>query len=119
MTYTRDLENSLRKALGEIKRMQEVITWYKHKNLQWQDKYDSEKEQFQKDMKYLDDRCAALENGSVLEEMTTELDSVKVRLEKFEKLAREFVDNISPDTVCQMRFEMLLYGDEEGFSDEC
>ena len=42
MTYTRDLEKALKSALDEIERLRKTVSWYNQKNIEWQEKYDTE-----------------------------------------------------------------------------
>ena len=42
MSYTRDLERALKSALDEIERLRKTVSWYNQKNIEWQEKYDTE-----------------------------------------------------------------------------
>ena len=108
MTYTRDLEKALKAALGEIQCMQKLVDWYKQKNIEWQDKYDIEKEQLEQERDYLDGRCAALENDLVLDDIVSKLENVQTRLADFENMARAFVEYKAPDHICRMHFDLML-----------
>ena len=96
-----------------IEKLQELVDWYKQKNIEWQDKYDTEKEQLEQERDYLDDRCAALENDLVLYDMVSKLEKVQTRLADFENLALDFVEYKAPDHICRMHFEMMLKESEE------
>jgi hypothetical protein len=113
MTYTRDLEKALKAALGEIQCMQKLVDWYKQKNIEWQDKYDIEKEQLEQERDYLDGRCAALENDLVLDDVVSKLENVQTRLADFENMARAFVEYKAPDHICRMHFDLMLKESEE------
>ena len=113
MTYTRDLEKDLKAALGEIQCMQKLVDWYKQKNIEWQDKYDIEKEQLEQERDYLDGRCAALENDLVLDDVVSKLENVQTRLADFEDFARDFIE-LEYNNVLRERLEKILYKESEG-----
>lgn len=96
MTYTRDLEKALKAALGEIQCMQKLVDWYKQKNIEWQDKYDIEKEQLEQERDYLDGRCAALENDLVLDDVVSKLEKVQIRLADFETKKEQVCEWVEP-----------------------
>jgi chromosome segregation ATPase len=103
----------LKAALDEIEHLREIISWYNQKNIEWQEKYDIEKEQLEQERDYLDGRCAALENDLVLDDVVSKLENVQTRLADFENMARAFVEYKAPDHICRMHFDLMLKESEE------
>jgi len=98
---------------NHIKALEEELEWYQQKNIEWQDKYDIEKEQLEQERDYLDGRCAALENDLVLDDVVSKLENVQTRLADFENMARAFVEYKAPDHICRMHFDLMLKESEE------